>query len=928
MAHTDLIKLLLIEDDEDDFVIARALLAEIRGAQFALDWVRTYEAGLETLLLNQHDICLLDYRLGARNGIELLRAATERGCQSPIILLTGLGEHALDLEAMEAGAADYLVKAELRADSLDRSMRYALQRKRAAALAASDQARLAALGADVGRAVAGREPLDVLLGCCATALAKYLNAGLAQIATFDPKHKELTTRAVAGPLAAGIESPSKALAVRLDTEALAATRPLVSNHLHDGHLVADMDWLKRHGVCACAAYPLVIEEQLAGLMSLFSQQPLSERVLQDMGSVAGGIALCIQRKQSQEALGRSEVQYRTVVESIKEVIFQLDESGRWVMINSAWTAVSGFEVNTTLHTLFLDYIAQEDQEHNRQIFHKLIERRLGSCRHETRLRTRDGQTRWVEIYLQTLFDTDGKLLGVSGSLSDIQDRKTADLQIQQLAAFPRVSPNPVLEFSADGALTYVNEAALAVAKELGKEDVFSILPSQTSQIVRECLATNQRNLRQQVTIANRILSWSFFPIASNRVVHCYGAEVTELLSLEAQLRHAQRLESIGQLASGVAHDFNNLLTVIQGYAECLLMRKPEEAFAVSALEQISLASQHAANLTRQLLTFSRKQVIQPQILDLSAVLRNLLKMINRVVGEHIRIESQLASNLPCIEADAGMIEQVAMNLVVNSRDAMPNGGTLRIATTSARFEAEHVRQNAEAFPGSFVCLTVSDTGCGMDAKTRERIFEPFFTTKGVGKGTGLGLATVYGIVKQHKGWLEVASQPGEGTTFKIYFPATAKSKTVPAAAPALAEISRGGCETIFLVEDDAVLRELVREVLTQHKYCVIEAASGAEALRAWDEMKDEVDLLLTDMVMPNGVSGRELVNQLRKHRADLKVIYSSGYSEEVVGDDFDPERAWFLPKPYNPQQLAQMVRRCLDRSPASIKPAAVASTRN
>ncbi len=928
MAHTDLIKVLLIEDDEDDFVIARGLLAEIRGAQFALDWVKTYEAGLETLLRNQHEICLLDYRLGARNGIELLRAATERGCQSPIILLTGLGEHALDLEAMQAGAADYLVKADLRADSLDRSMRYALQRKRAAALAASDQARLAALGADVGRAVAAREPLDVLLGDCARALAKYLNAGLAQIATFDPKRKKLTPRAVAGPLAAGIESPSTAPAVRLDLEALAAARPLVSNRLQDERLVADMDWLKRHGVCACAAYPLVIEEQLTGLMSLFSQQPLSERVLQDMGSVAGGIALCIQRKQSQEALGRSEVQYRTVVESIKEVIFQLDESGRWVMINSAWTAVSGFEVNTTLHTLFLDYIAPEDQEHNRQIFQKLIERRLGSCRHETRLRTRNGPARWVEIYLQTLCDTDGKLVGVSGSLSDIQDRKTADMQIQQLAAFPRVSPNPVLEFSADGALTYVNEAALAVAKELGKEDVFSILPSQTSQLVRECLATNQRNLRQQVTIANRILSWSFFPITSNRVVHCYGADVTELLNLEAQLRHAQRLESIGQLASGVAHDFNNLLTVIQGYAECLLMRKPEDAFAVSALEQISLASQHAANLTRQLLTFSRKQVIQPQVLDLSAVLRNLLKMINRVVGEHIQIENQLASNLPCVEADAGMIEQVAMNLVVNSRDAMPNGGTLRIATTAARFEAEHVRRNAEAFPGSFVCLTVSDTGCGMDAKTRERIFEPFFTTKTVGKGTGLGLATVYGIVKQHKGWLEVASQPGQGTTFKIYFPAVAKSKTVPAAAPARAEMSCGGCETIFLVEDDAVLRELVREVLTQHKYRVIEAASGAEALRAWDEMKGEVDLLLTDMVMPNGVSGRELVNQLRKRRADLKVIYSSGYSEEVVGDDFDPERAWFLPKPYNPQQLAQMVRRCLDRSPASIKPAAVASTRN
>jgi len=491
-----------------------------------------------------------------------------------------------------------------------------------------------------------------------------------------------------------------------------------------------------------------------------------------------------------------------------------------------------------------------------------------------------------------------------------------------------VNPNPILEFAANGALTYANEAACELAKKLGKEDVLALLPSQAGQMVQECLASGQRNLRQEVTITNRILTWSFFPVSSSRVVHCYGADVTEVLTLEAQLRHAQKLESVGQLAAGIAHDFNNLLTVIQGYAEWLLGRKSEDPFTAAAIKQISLASQRAAGLTRQLLTFSRKQVIQPQTLDLNAVLRNLLKMIGRVVGEHIHIENQYASNLPCIEADSGMIEQVVMNLIVNSRDAMPNGGMLRISTTTAQFDAEHVSRHVEALPGPFVCLTVSDTGCGMDAKTLERVFEPFFTTKAVGKGTGLGLATVYGIVKQHKGWLEVTSQPGQGTTFKVYFPAAAEAKFSPATAQALAGISCGRRETVFLVEDDAVLREFVREVLIQHNYCVVEAASGAEALRTWDEIKGEVDLLLTDMVMPNGVSGWDLANQLRKRRADLKVIFSSGYSEEVIGSDFDLERAWFLPKPYKPQQLAQMVRRCLDPSPTSINPAVAASTRN
>jgi two-component system, cell cycle sensor histidine kinase and response regulator CckA len=672
----------------------------------------------------------------------------------------------------------------------------------------------------------------------------------------------------------------------------------------------------------------VIEEQLAGLMVLFSQQPLTERVLQEMGSVAGGIALCIHRKQSQQALDRSEVKYRTVVETIKEVIFQLDGSGRWVMVNSAWTVVSGFEVNATLKTRFLDYILEEDREHNGQALQKLVERKLGSCRHETRLRTKSGQVRWVEIYLQTLFDAEGELLGVSGSLSDIHDRKATDIQIRKLAAFPRVNPNPVLEFAADGKLTYVNEAAHQLIRELGKEDVIAILPNETSQMVRECLATNQRILRQQVTLAGRILEWSFFPIRSSRVVHCYGADVTEMLNLEAQLRHAQKLESVGQLAAGIAHDFNNLLTVIQGYAECSLNRTRQDAYTATALKQISLASQRAAGLTRQLLTFSRKQVFRPQRLDLNAVLNNLLEMISRVVGEEIRIENHCEPELPCINADTGMIEQVAMNLVLNSRDAMPQGGTLRISTRTSPIDAAHVNRNAEARPGWFVCLMVSDSGCGMEAKTRERIFEPFFTTKPVGKGTGLGLATVYGIVKLHKGWAEVDSQPGQGTTFRIYFPAVAGATPSPAGAPAPAEISFGRSETVFLVEDDPVLREFVREVLTQHQYRVVEAASGAEALENWDRVKEEVDLLLTDLVMPNGVSGWELANQLRRRRADLKVIFSSGYSEEIIGSDFDLERAWFLPKPYNPQQLTQLVRRCLDPSPVSMGPTVTAPTRN
>jgi signal transduction histidine kinase/CheY-like chemotaxis protein len=453
-----------------------------------------------------------------------------------------------------------------------------------------------------------------------------------------------------------------------------------------------------------------------------------------------------------------------------------------------------------------------------------------------------------------------------------------------------------------------------MVKSLGKQDLLSILPLHPEKLVRECLATGQKRLGLEVATNERILNWSFFPIAASQVVHCYGADVTEVLSLEAQLRHAQKLESIGQLAAGVAHDFNNILTVIQGYSECLLARCGADPATGAPLKQISLAAQRAATLTRQLLMFSRRQVMQPKLLDLNTVIQNLVKMLGRLVGEDITLENQYAQGLPSIEADTGMLEQVVMNLTVNSRDAMPKGGRLLIATSWSEIGPEYARQHPEARVGTAVCLTVSDTGSGMDPKTLSRIFEPFFTTKEVGKGTGLGLATVYGIVKQHKGWLDVTSEVGRGTTFKIYFPAATAAPAAATNSSAAAEGVRGGSETVFLVEDDAVLREFVRDVLHQYQYRVIEAGSGVEALNLWDKHSGEVDLLLTDMVMPDGMSGRDLGVELRKRKPDLKIIYSSGYSSEMMGGDFNQDGAVFLPKPYNPVQLATLVRQSLDSS--------------
>jgi len=362
----------------------------------------------------------------------------------------------------------------------------------------------------------------------------------------------------------------------------------------------------------------------------------------------------------------------------------------------------------------------------------------------------------------------------------------------------------------------------------------------------------------------------------------------------------------------VAHDFNNLLTVIQGYTQLLLVMSPDDHPGREPLEKIIGATQRAAGLTTQLLTFSRKQVAQPKAVDLNKVVNNVTGMLRPLLGENIRLNLRPATQLPAIMADAALLEQVMVNLAVNARDAMPKGGDLIISTFTSEIDESYVKCRPQASAGLFVCLQVSDSGTGMDAGTLERIFEPFFTTKGVGKGTGLGLATVYGIVKQHRGWVEVASQVGVGTTFKVFVPAVASSVNQTEFVQNPAAI-RGGAETILVVEDEPALRELVTKVLRSYGYQVLEAAHGKEAIRVWQGTALKPSLLLTDMMMPEGMTGWELAERIRTEAPEIKVLFTSGYSPEIFGGEVQlDERSNFLPKPYHPRILARTVRSCLD----------------
>lgn len=388
-------------------------------------------------------------------------------------------------------------------------------------------------------------------------------------------------------------------------------------------------------------------------------------------------------------------------------------------------------------------------------------------------------------------------------------------------------------------------------------------------------------------------------------------DVAERVLLERQLRQAQKMEAIGQLAAGVAHDFNNILTVIQGHAGIMKQTMDANSPQTKSLEQIAKAADRAATLIRQLLMFSRKQVMQFRHLDLNDTLHNTLKMLERLVGEHVQIDFHPQALLPAIHADPSMLEQIAMNLAVNARDAMPNGGRLSIVSTLENVRRAPTPMDPEPRDGDYLCLMFGDTGSGMDTQILSQIFEPFFTTKPVGKGTGLGLSTVFGIVRQHQGWVEVESKPDHGTTFRIYFPAS----RLPAekAEPVVDSALCSGRETVLVAEDEDDLREMVVQVLKIQGYTVLEATSGHHALEVWEQANHPVDLLITDIVMPGGIMGSELAERLLGRSPRLKIIYTSGYSPGMAGKDASLlEDRNFLPKPYSISKLAQFVRACLD----------------
>lgn len=639
------------------------------------------------------------------------------------------------------------------------------------------------------------------------------------------------------------------------------------------------------------------------------------------------------RKVAERARREAHGRLQSFLDHSTAVVFLKDAVGKYVLVNRQFERSFGIPRERALGRCDADLFTPEHAA--QYIANDVKVRESGE---EMEFDEITHYTRGVRTNLVLKFpvrDDSGAIIGIGGVATDITERRSAEEARRQADERYRVlvdtARDVILTFDPEGVITSVNPACEIISGWKQSDWIgrfygpLIIEEDRALAFERFRDALNGKQTPPYELRAHRkdgsqmTVEVTLTPITENgKVASCLGIarDVTERRQLETQLRQVQKMESIGQLAGGVAHDFNNILTVIQGHAALVQSTENLPAEVVDSIEQISQAAERAANLTRQLLAFSRRQLLRPRPVDLNEVVADMSKMLRRIVGEDIAVQVHADSTIPQVLGDPGMVEQVLLNLAVNARDAMSGGGRLAISTDSFRVLPSDPLPHPDASPGQWVRLTVSDTGCGIEPADLPRIFEPFFTTKGVGRGTGLGLATVYGIVHQHHGWITVDSHPGRGSSFRVNLPAKQAAPVEPLPAEPVPIPSRG-TERILVVEDETAVRNLVCGVLGRLGYQVLEAHSGAAALEKWQLHHGSIDLVLTDIVMPDGMTGRQLAEWLETDQPNLPIIYTSGYAAEAVSGDFPlREGDNFLQKPYPPQRLADLIRRKLDEAKA------------
>ncbi len=693
-----------------------------------------------------------------------------------------------------------------------------------------------------------------------------------------------------------------------------------------------------HGLRACWSTPLFDEEsKVVGTFAIYYRQPgrPTPHHLQIIDIATQTAVIAINRYRSEAALRESGIGYRALFEEaplgMAEGYFHAEGFN---IVNRRYAEIVGYTQEELCKKTFKDYTHPDDLPQELAELKRLLAGEVQSYQLEKRCVRKDGSIVWVNLRVAVLpIQGDKPHVGIA-IVEDITARKEAVealLQSEQRfreitetiedVLWIRVLGDPK-SFYHSPSFTKIWGRSSASVRETKSGWLETIHPEDRVKMAHAAEFKQQRgdyNETYRIVRPDGSVRWILdraYPVRDDagNVIRIVGVakDITEYRKLEDQLRHSQKMDAIGQLSGGMAHDFNNLLTVINGYVELLCLEDEFTGESAEAIQQIGSAAKRATELTRQLLTFSRQQKMQVMALDLNEVVGNMARMLSRILGDDVAVRYRYAPGILPVSADSGMLEQVLLNLVVNSRDAMPEGGELTIETAQVSVEADQISDRPDAQPGTFVSFSVQDSGEGIDPEVLSHIFEPFFTTKDVGKGTGLGLATVYGIVQQHGGWVDVSSDVGKGTAFRVYLPVGELTSTAVKTS-ANAGVSRVGSETILIVEDESGVRMLVSLALRHAGYQVLEASSGEEALEIWRTERERIQLVLTDYVMPDGMNGRQLSERLLQDEPTLRVIFTSGFSKEIAGADFDlKEGVNFLAKPFELTQLTNTVRRSLD----------------
>lgn len=815
------------------------------------------------------------------------------------------------------------------------------ERKRAEA-ALVERVRQATLTAELGVILTHRDSLQRTLQGCAEILVEHLDVAFARIWTLNEEENMLELQASAGLYTHLDGAHGRVPVGQFKIGQIAAQRqPHLTNAVVGDPRVGDQDWARREGMVAFAGYPLICHDRLVGVVAMFSRKILTEATMKAIEAASNGIAVGIEQCRISDMLRDSEEEFRTMFELASTSKAQVDPAtGRFLRVNQKFCKMLGYSVKELLDLDVSQITHPEDREGYLESFRRLMRGEIDTLSAERRYLCKDGAVVWGLMTAGIICNAQGQPTRCTIVIQDVTSRIQAEQAAETNHRWTRLivdtAFDPLVAMDSDGLIIDWNHQAEILFgwlrdEVLGRSLAETIIPARFQEEqkrgLKHFLATGEGPL-----LNKRIESYAVrrdgqeFPVEiavspvrlpAGYVFSAFLHDITnrkrmesELANRDKQLQQSQKLEAVGSLAGGIAHEFNNLLQAIRGYTRLAMEGLPIDGQPCQDLQQVDKAALRASTLTRQLLGFSRHQMLEAVALDPSTVVTDLVKMLRPLIGEDIDLELSLAADVGTLHADPGLLLQMLLNLCINARDAMPDGGRLVLKTDRADLSEKYCDLHPPTKPGSYVVFSVADTGCGMSPEVKDRIFEPFFTTKEVGRGTGLGLAMVYGTVQQHGGMVNVYSELEIGTTFKIYLPIATAAEPDAAEQPALP--SRGGSETILIAEDESMVRELAVRILKRAGYSLLIAADGAEAIELLEAHADVISLALLDAVMPKR-TGREVHEWIKRHKPGLPVVICSGYDPDTGQLKLLREKGLRLvQKPFDPEVLLHTVREVLD----------------